>query len=146
MDPNTSNHVAIHGLRTNEFPSIDIEPVFIQYLFSFVIILLINFVALYQFTVEMWKIYSEDNLESIIHDIYDKTILHTSLKYVFVSIICIVYFHDITSPPVQIVRIFWLYCLVIVFMKFDVKEILWPAVGFICGLIVIAWIWIALYA
>ena len=114
-------------------------------MFSFTIILCINFVALYQFGLEMWKIHEETDLESIIHDVYDKTILNTSLKYVCVSIICIIYFHDLTSPPVQIVRVFWLYCLVIVFMKFDVKEILWPAVGFFCGLTAIAWLGISFY-
>jgi hypothetical protein len=114
-------------------------------MFSFIIILCINFVAVYQFAMEMWKIYAEDNLESIIHDVYDKTILHTSLKYVCLNIICIIYFYDLTSPSVQIVRIFWLYCLTIVFMKFDIKDILWPAVGLFSGLTAIAWLWIAVF-
>jgi hypothetical protein len=87
-------------------------------MFSFIIILCVNFVAMYQFALEMWKIYSETDQESIIHDVYDKTILHTSLKYVCLNVISIVYFDDLTSPPVQIVRIFWLYCLAVVFMKF----------------------------
>ncbi len=93
----------------------------------------------------MWKIYQEDNIESIIHDIYDKIILHHSVKYVVVSITCIICFHDLTSSPVQVVRIFWLYCLVVVFMKFDVKEILWPSVWFACALVVVSVIWISAY-
>ena len=82
----------------------------------------------------------------MIHDIYDKIILQTSLKYVCLSIICIIFLHDLTSPPIQLIRIFWLYCLVVVFIKFDIKDILWPAIGVISGLTFIAWIWISLYA
>ena len=30
-------------------------------------------------------------------------------------------------------------------MKFEIKDILWPAFGFFCALTAIAWLWISLY-
>lgn len=72
-------------------------------------------------------------------------ILHTSLKYISVNIVCLIFFHDLTSPPVQLLRIFWLYILVIVFMKFDVKSILWPTLIFASFLIFFAWIFSSVF-
>ena len=77
----------------------------------------------------MWEIYQSSDIECIIHDIYDKTLLHTAFKYVLVNIYCLCYFHDLTSDPVQFLRTFWLYILAIIVMKFEIKEILWPSVG-----------------
>lgn len=93
----------------------------------------------------MWRIYQTDDPSFIVHDIYDKTILHTALKYVIVNLLCIIHFYDLTSAPVQLMRIFWLYGLAIVFMKFDIKEILMPCIGLAVGLVMIASMWIWAY-
>jgi hypothetical protein len=84
-------------------------------------------------------------MENIIHDIYDKTILHMSIKYVIVNIICLFYFDSLTSLPVLLIKVFWLYCLVIVFMKFDVKEILWPSILFAIVLVLISVFYVCIF-
>jgi len=43
-------------------------------------------------------------------------------------------------------RIFWLYALAIVFIKFGVKEILYPSVSLMIGLILFASLWVWIYA
>lgn len=67
--------------------------------------------------------------------------LNLSIKYILLNIICIVIFDDLTSPPVQIFKIFWLYGLAVIFMKFDIKQIIMPALGLMTAIISIACVW-----
>lgn len=93
----------------------------------------------------MWDIYQTDNPRSVVHDIYDKIILHTATKYVIVNLLCIICFHNLTSTPVQLMRIFWLYTLSIVFMKFDIKDILLPSIYLAFVMIALASLWVWVY-